>query len=85
MNSQGLWLLRELIRLGEFELIVNTRLKEDLTAYRYSISGDKVIKVESKDQLKKWIGRSPDHGDSVMMSVMPLHLGSRVVSRPTLV
>ena len=84
MNAQGWWYLREQIRTGEFELINHTRLKEDLTAIRYSIGGEKEIRVESKDQLKKRIGRSPDYGDAVMMSLTPDFLGGGVISRSTL-
>jgi PBSX family phage terminase large subunit len=38
----------------------------DLSTVRYSITGDKKIRVESKDDIKKRIGRSPDHGDAFL-------------------
>lgn len=41
-------------------------LIEHLIASRYSISGDKVIEVESKDSLMRRLGRSPDAGDTVV-------------------
>lgn len=85
MSAQGWWYLREQIRTGEFELIDHTRLKEDLTAVRYSISGEKLIEVESKDKLKKRIGRSPDYGDATMMSLMPDFLGGGVITQTTLI
>lgn len=69
LRSQIWWELREGLRNGELfidlpEGKILGRLFEDLTTVRYSISGDKVIKVESKDELKKRIGRSPDYGDA---------------------
>lgn len=79
LNAQAWWYLREMLRKGEYELPNNTRLKEDLTAIRYSISGEREIKVESKDDLKKRIGRSPDYGDAVVMGAMVDHLGSATV------
>jgi hypothetical protein len=59
--------MREQLRKGElcFELD-DPRLREDLTAPRYTITGDKVITVESKDDIKSRIGRSTDAGDGVV-------------------
>lgn len=74
LRSQGYWLLRELIRTGEFELMDHTGLTEDLTSLRYTIKGDREIEVESKDQIKKRIGRSPDYSDAVMESKAVEHL-----------
>jgi len=69
LRTQLWWEAREALRLGE-ELIDipdgprRQQLFEDLTAPRYSISGDKCIQVESKDETKKRLGRSPDLGDA---------------------
>ena len=38
----------------------------DLTTARYHTKDDKRIKVESKDEIKSRIGRSPDYGDSFL-------------------
>lgn len=67
LRSQMWWHVREALRKGElcFELD-DPRLREDLTAPRYTITGDKVIKVESKDDIKRRIGRSTDAGDAVV-------------------
>lgn len=69
-RSQGWWELREKIRTGNFSLPdeVSQTLVTDLTSIKYDVSGDKVIRVWSKDKLKKEIGRSPDEGDAVMMA-----------------
>jgi hypothetical protein len=46
-------------------------LLQDLAAARYEIRGE-TYKVESKDEIKKRIGRSPDCGDAVMMLFLPI-------------
>jgi hypothetical protein len=67
LRSQMWYYVREQLRLGQicFE-VDDPRLREDLTAPRYMISGDKVVKVESKDDIKKRIGRSTDAADAVV-------------------
>lgn len=64
------WHLREQLRLGRIciDLEDTTRLFQDLATPRYMITGDKVVQVESKDDLKKRIGRSPDEGDAAVMA-----------------
>lgn len=79
LRSQIWWEAREKFRLGQFSLyLVNSRgeplplperLVGDLAAPQYEISGDKVITVESKDDLKKRLGRSPDEGDALVMAM----------------
>ncbi len=66
LRSQLWWEMREAIRKGELCIDVDDyRLIEDLTAPRYTVSGDKVVSVESKDSIKKRLGRSPDAGDAL--------------------
>lgn len=67
LRSQLWWEFREAMRLGRLCFDVDDhRLVEDLTAPRYSVSGEKVIKVESKDEIRKRIGRSTDAGDAAV-------------------
>jgi hypothetical protein len=42
-------------------------LRADLTAPRWSITA-RGIQVESKEEIRKRIGRSPDAGDAVMLA-----------------
>jgi hypothetical protein len=64
------WLVREQIRKGKLVLKgCDDKLAEDLTAPKYEIRGDKKIAVESKDQIKKRIGRSTDYGDAFVYAV----------------
>lgn len=67
LRSQMWWVVRESLRKGElcFELD-DPRLREDLTAPRYTITGDRTVVVESKDKIKARIGRSTDSGDAVV-------------------
>ena len=65
LRSQMWWHAREELRHGLVCLeIDDPRLREDLTAPRYSVNADKMIQVESKDDIKKRIGRSTDAGDA---------------------
>lgn len=67
LRTQLWWELREAFRLGEICLEIDDHLLvEDLTAPRYSVSGEKVLVIESKDETRKRIGRSPDAGDAVV-------------------
>lgn len=45
------------------------RLVRDLIAPRYSVDSERVIKVESKKDIRKRISRSPDYADALMMAV----------------
>ena len=51
------------------------QLLADLCAPRYKIGEGNVIQIESKDDLKKRLGRSPDKGDAVVYAAIdsPLH------------
>lgn len=64
------WKTREALRKGLMSITMEdtTRLYQDLASPRYKISGDKVVQVESKDDLKKRLGRSPDEGDAFVMA-----------------
>lgn len=76
LRSQIWWEAREALRnkkwcfrlqdeLGN-EVPLPDKLIGDLASVRYEISGDRVIKVESKDDLKERLGRSTDDGDAVV-------------------
>lgn len=64
--------LREMLdpaRTAVLELPDNTTLIGDLTAVkRKNMVGRDLFQVESKDDLKKRLGRSPDFGDAVIMA-----------------
>lgn len=65
--------LREALEAGELALPPNDELTEELTAVRpggYTSAGK--FKLESKDALKRRIGRSPDLGDAVALTFAPV-------------
>lgn len=68
LRSQMWWEFREKLRQGLFSLPadLDPRVISDLTAPKYTIEKDKVIKVESKDDIKKRLGRSTDWGDALV-------------------
>ncbi|MDA1192895.1 MAG: hypothetical protein O3A46_14575, partial [Candidatus Poribacteria bacterium] len=67
-RSELWWQLREWIR-DEGELPNDRKLVEDLTAPKFSYTGKGQIKVESKDEMKKRLGRSSDYADSLMLAL----------------
>ncbi len=82
LRSQMWWFVREKLRHGEIAILVrNQKLIEDLTAPRYEIRGDKTIRVESKDAIKKRLGRSTDYGDAFVNAVFVEHLASEKINQ----
>jgi hypothetical protein len=68
-RSAAWWNLRELLdpsRNFQIALPDDEMLKADLTAPRWQVLSNAKIKVESKDDIKKRLGRSTDAGDSVV-------------------
>lgn len=64
LRSAMWWLYRESVRNRELSLTYDEMLFEDLSSPTYTYKNDKVIAVESKDDIKKRIGRSTDDGDA---------------------
>lgn len=61
-------------------------LSADLRARRYKIQSDKTLRVESKEEVKKRLGRSPDDADACVLAfagvrqptlVAPVSVGAR--------
>lgn len=67
------WGLREWVRstaaLASAPSLVKDRLLDDLTAPKYTQKSDQRIALEPKADIKKRIGRSPDHGDGLCLAV----------------
>ena len=57
------------------------RLIRDLTAPQFKFRTDGTFQIESKDDIKKRLGRSPDFGDAFVMAT-PRYLGPIVGSQP---
>lgn len=76
-RSQLYWYLRECLDPKDKDCIAlppNDLLLQDLTTMEYQINSKGKIQVESKKDIKKKIGRSPDYADSVMLANAPQHL-----------
>lgn len=65
LRSQMWWQLREDLRSGEIHIPNDEELIADLCAPTYK-DNDKYIIVESKDEIKKRLGRSPNKGDAAV-------------------
>ena len=75
LRSEAWWNVRELLKNGVLSFssglaeVDRIKLMADLLAPRYSVDSDKQITIESKDQIKKRLGRSPDFGDALTMAL----------------
>jgi len=65
LRSQIWWQMREDLRLGEIALPNDQVLITDLIAPKWSVRNGNII-VESKDEIKKRLGRSPNKGDAAV-------------------
>lgn len=71
------WMLRERLDpkiRDPIALPVDDRLTGDLTAPKWKVVSNGRIQVESKDDLRKRIGRSTDSADGVALAVLPPNL-----------
>jgi len=62
------WALREALMAGDLALPDDRRLAADLTNVKFSYDSRGRIKLESKDEIKKRLGRSPDRGDALAIA-----------------
>lgn len=67
LRSQMLWQMREDFRLDVIDAPKDIAWWEELTAHTFEDQG-KVTKVAPKDDVKDWIGRSPDRSDASVMA-----------------
>jgi phage terminase large subunit len=67
LRSQMWWKMRQDLQFGRIALPKDEELLADLTAPRFSEErDDKTIRVESKEAIRKRLGRSPDKGDAAV-------------------
>ncbi len=79
-RSESYWKLREALDLsGDPDICLpdDEMLLGDLTAPQWAVTSAGRIQVESKDDIRKRLGRSTDDGDAVTMAFSP-HLGEHV-------
>lgn len=70
LNSRAemYWNLRNWIR-DTGRIPRNDQLKRELNDIRYEVRSDGRIKIESKDEIRKRTGKSPDHADALALAV----------------
>jgi hypothetical protein len=85
-RAEIFWTLRERMEKGEISLPEDEELLADLSALRYTFTQDGRIQLESKDEVRKRLGRSPDRADAVALAFAkwtepcPLLIGTIPVS-----
>lgn len=65
------WNLREILESGEAALPPDEQLTADLVMPKWQINSSGKILVESKDDMRTRLGRSPDTGEAVMLAFAP--------------
>jgi len=72
LRSAAWWNLRELLQLDEIDLPPNDELTGELVAPKWKVLSGGKIQVESKDDIKKRIGRSTNYADTVIQVFVPV-------------
>lgn len=65
LRSQLWWQMREDLRLGEIKITNDPALIADLITPKWIVRNGNII-VESKEEIKKRLGRSPNKGDAAV-------------------
>ena len=81
-RSEAWWTMRQNLDPSgdpDYCLPDDEMLLGDLSAPHWSVTSSGKIQVESKDDIRKRLGRSPDDGDAVVMAYVP-HLGEHVAN-----
>jgi hypothetical protein len=72
-RAEAHWTVRELLRKKALDMADMEEADDTVTqllAIRYRIKKGKIL-VESKDEVRKRLGRSPDDSDALLLSVLP--------------
>ncbi|HVD04285.1 MAG TPA: hypothetical protein VNF75_09180 [Candidatus Dormibacteraeota bacterium] len=75
-RSEAWWGLRELLDPAydsDLCLVPDDQLLGDLCAPRWTVTSSGKVQIESKDQIRKRVGRSTDAGDAVVMAFAVRH------------
>lgn len=66
-RAEAYFFLREDFQHDKLSTIPSAKLQKDIANTRY-MTEEKVIRVESKEEIKKRLGSSPDYGDALSMA-----------------
>ncbi len=67
-RAEMFWTLRERLEQGTISFPDDEELVADLAGLRYMFTPDGKIQLESKDEVRNRLGRSPDRGDAVALA-----------------
>ena len=75
-RAEEFWSVRGRFENGEIDLSrlpqdIYDRLSGELTAIKFLYTSSGKIQIESKDKMKKRLGRSPDYADALMLAFAP--------------
>lgn len=68
-RAETYFTLRQELEEGNLALPKDSKLREELTRLRWHVGSDGKVRLESKDDLRSRIGRSPDRADAVVMTL----------------
>jgi hypothetical protein len=72
LRAEAIWRVREMLSPESEEKVAlppDPQLRADLASYRWKLMSGGIIQIEDKADIKKRIGRSPDDGDAVVLSL----------------
>jgi len=72
LRSAAWWNAREMLQLDEIDLPPDDELTGELVAPKWKVMSGGKIQVESKDDIKKRIGRSTNYADTVIQVFAPM-------------
>ncbi len=71
LRAEGYWGLRERFQIGDIDIDENDDdLAAQLVELRFKPTSSGKIQIESKDDMKKRLGHSPDDADALMLSFL---------------
>ncbi|HEV8263727.1 MAG TPA: hypothetical protein VGQ06_02170 [Gemmatimonadales bacterium] len=79
-RAESYWTLREKLEKGKLAMAYDADVWEELLALRWSENHKKQIEIESKKELRRTLGRSPDRADALAMAVGHKSIWSGLVS-----
>ena len=68
LRAEAFWGLRQLLELGHIALPRDEKLFDELAGIKWRVNSTGKIQLESKDDTRTRLGRSPDRADAVAMA-----------------
>ena len=75
-RAEMFWKLREALEKGTVGLADDDEVQADLSALRYVFTAAGLIQVESKDEVRARLGRSPDRADALALALAAVEAGA---------